>query len=97
MSGWLAVLLEQCRHELRQRHAHAADDKALRRLDDLEHQDCDHTWLWNLSKHKGLVMDNPHFIEAPRNRLSPVVPILRRHCPRTGRGQEEARILASSG
>ena len=47
----LQHLDSQGRRDLRKHHTDSGDDKALRRLDGLEHPDCDHTWLWNRGRH----------------------------------------------
>ena len=71
----LQHLDEQCRHEVRQRHADAANAPALRRLDDLEHPETDHTWLWSLSNHKEPVMGTHHFAEVLRIRVGAAGPL----------------------
>ena len=41
----------------------------LRRIDDLNHKENYHTWLWSLSPYRGPVLDPPDHIEAIRIRL----------------------------
>ena len=55
--------------EARKSFTDHGDAPSLRRVDELQHADNDHTWLWALSKHRGPVLPDIDFIEALRNRL----------------------------
>eukprot|EP00973_Karenia_brevis_P028436 3918763-Karenia_brevis.AAC.2 len=65
---------ERHRLELLKACEDAQDISGSRRLADLAHPECDHNWLWNLSKHKGPVMEPPQFVEALRLRLGAAGP-----------------------
>eukprot|EP00973_Karenia_brevis_P066921 9303604-Karenia_brevis.AAC.1 len=65
---------EHLRLGLLQRCEDTQDVSGTRRLQDLSHSECDHNWLWCLSKHKGPVMDAQQFIEALRLRLGAAGP-----------------------
>jgi len=63
----------------------AQDLPALRRLNDLADPECDHNWLWNLSRHRGPVLQPAQYVEAVRVRLGaagPSEPVLCRRCRR---------------
>ena len=45
------------------------DLPGVRRLDELQHAECDHTWMWTLSRHKGKPLAPDDFIDALRIRL----------------------------
>ena len=47
----------------------SCDVAGLRRLDELQHRDQDHTWMWALSPHRGPVMESGDYLEALRLRL----------------------------
>jgi hypothetical protein len=51
------------------------DAPSLRRVDELQHADNEHMWLWPLSKHRGPVLPDVDFIEALRIRLGIAGPI----------------------
>ena len=57
-----------------QRHTDLQDQPAINRLNDLADPECDHEWLWNLSKNKGPVMGHESFVEAVRLRLGAAGP-----------------------
>ena len=46
-----------------------SDIGGVRRLDDLQHLEADHSWMWTLSKHKGRPLAPDDFVEALRIRL----------------------------
>ena len=60
---------EYQRSELRHAMQESADESGLRRLEELSDNTVDHTWLWNLSRHRGPILTNAQFIEAVRIRL----------------------------
>ena len=53
----------------------SSDESGLRRLDELQHEDQDHTWMWALSPHRGPVMDSEDYVEAIRLRLGVAGPV----------------------
>ena len=70
----------------------AQDLPALRRLNDLADPECDHTWLWNLSRHRGPVLQPAQYVEAVRVRLGAAGPSEPVPCRRCGR-----ELLDSAG
>jgi len=65
---------QHCYADVLARHDVSQNLSATRRLEDLSHEECDHQWLWNLSPHKGPIMDSRHFVEAVRVRLGAAGP-----------------------
>eukprot|EP00973_Karenia_brevis_P064465 8955978-Karenia_brevis.AAC.1 len=55
--------------EARQSMNDRCDIPGLRRLDELQHKDQDHSWLWALSQHRGPTLTNCDYVEALRIRL----------------------------
>lgn len=47
---------------------------ATRWLDELNHKDVSHSWLWHLTKHRSLVLSSKEFLEAVRIRLGVLGP-----------------------
>ena len=74
-------------------HCAAAQDlPAWHRLSELADPECDHTWLWNLSKHRGPVLQPAEYVEAVRVRLGAAGPSEPVPCRRCGR-----ELLDSAG
>ena len=55
--------------ELLQALREEGDVSSLRRLEELNHAETDHSWLWALSKHRGPVLRPDQYVEAVRVRL----------------------------
>ena len=64
----------------------SCDVAGLRRLDELQHKEQDHTWLWALSPHRGPVIDDEDYMEAVRLRLGIAGPIDVVPCALCGEG-----------
>ena len=54
-------------------------------MDDLAHLECDHGWLWNLSKYRGPVLHPAQYVEAVRVLLGAAGPDEPGPCRRCGR------------
>ena len=72
------------RDSMRKHLEDSENHPATRRLDELCHKDMSHSWLWHLSKHRGLVFSNEEFLEAVRIRLGCAGPTEPVPCSRCG-------------
>jgi len=53
------------KHDMKNRQ----DFAGLRRMAELAHPECDHSWLWSLSQHKGPTLNVEQYVDAVRGRL----------------------------
>ena len=66
------------------------DAGALRRMADLAHPECDHSWLWALNKHRGPAMDAATYTDALRVRLGVAGPAAPLPCELCGQSLLDA-------